>query len=153
MVVVLAAGGTPSFGGRTRGPFVPQPESIRVSAAMRTSVQENMSGGRNMNESEFSKLADATLAAIERAIERSGAEIDYELQAGGVLELEFADGSKMVINRHGVAQEIWVAARSGGFHFRAENGRWIGTRDGRELMEALEALLSQQAGEPVRLTG
>ncbi len=137
----------------TRGPFVPQPASIRVSAAMRTSVQENMSGGRNMNESEFSKLADATLAAIEQAIERSGAEIDYELQAGGVLELEFADGSKMVINRHGVAQEIWVAARSGGFHFRAENDRWVGTRDGRELMEALEALLSQQAGEPVRLTG
>ena len=71
-----------------------------------------------MNESEFNKLADATLAAIEQAIERSGARIDYELQAGGVLELEFDDGSKMVINRHGVAQEIWVAARSGGFHFR-----------------------------------
>jgi CyaY protein len=105
-----------------------------------------------MNENEFNKLADATLAAIEQAVERSGADIDYELQAGGVLELEFANGSKMVINRHGVAQEIWVAARSGGFHFRPEDGRWIGTRDGAELMQALEGLLSQQAGEPVRLT-
>lgn len=104
-----------------------------------------------MNENEFNKLADATLAAIEQAVERSGADVDYELQAGGVLELEFANGSKMVINRHGVAQEIWVAARSGGFHFRPEDGRWIGTRDGVELMQALEALLSQQAGEPVRL--
>jgi CyaY protein len=104
-----------------------------------------------MNENEFNKLADATLAEIEQAVERSGADIDYELQAGGVLELEFANGSKMVINRHGVAQEIWVAARSGGFHFRPEDGRWIGTRDGAELMQALEALLSQQAGEPVRL--
>lgn len=112
-----------------------------------------MSGGRNMNESEFNKLADATLAAIEQAIERSGADIDFELQAGGVLELEFADGSKMVINRHGVAQEIWVAARSGGFHFRADGGRWTGTRDGADLIEALEKLFSQQAGEPVSLTG
>jgi CyaY protein len=98
-------------------------------------------------------LADATLAEIEQAIERSGADIDYELQAGGVLELEFANGSKMVINRHGVAQEIWVAARTGGFHFRADDGRWIGTRDGVELMQAIENLVSEQAGEPVRLTG
>lgn len=111
-----------------------------------------MVDGRNMNESEFNKLADATLATIESAIEASGAGIDYELQAGGVLELEFEDGSKMVINRHGVAQEIWVAARSGGFHFRAEGGRWVGTRDGKDLMQALEELLSQQAGEPVKLT-
>ncbi len=110
-----------------------------------------MVDGRNMNESEFNKLADATLAAIESAIEASGADIDYELQAGGVLELEFEDGSKMVINRHGVAQEIWVAARSGGFHFRADGDRWVGTRDGRELMLALEELLSQQAGAPVKL--
>jgi CyaY protein len=120
---------------------------------MRASGLENMSGGRNMNESEFNKLADATLAAIEQAIERSGADIDFELQAGGVLELEFDNGSKMVINRHGVAQEIWVAARSGGFHFRADNGRWVGTRDGAELMQTLGTLISQQAGEPVSLTG
>jgi CyaY protein len=126
---------------------------MNVNATMRASGLENMSGGRNMNESEFNKLADATLAAIEQAIERSGADIDFELQAGGVLELEFDNGSKMVINRHGVAQEIWVAARSGGFHFRADNGRWIGTRDGAELMQTLETLLSQQAGEPVSLAG
>jgi len=126
---------------------------MNVNATMRASGLENMSGGRNMNESEFNKLADATLAAIEQAIERSGADIDFELQAGGVLELEFDNGSKMVINRHGVAQEIWVAARSGGFHFRADNGRWIGTRDGAELMQTLETLLSQQAGEPVSLVG
>ncbi len=104
-----------------------------------------------MNESEFNKLADAMLARIEQSIDRCGADIDYELQAGGVLELEFGDGSKMVINRHAVAQEIWVAARSGGFHFRHENGRWIGTRDGKELIQALQELVSQQAGVSVTL--
>jgi CyaY protein len=150
--MLLTGGFITSCGGRVRGPFVPQPASIRVRAAVRTSVLENMSDGRYMNESEFNKLADATLAAIEQAVERCGADIDFELQAGGVLELEFADGSKVVINRHGVAQEIWVAARSGGFHFRPEHGRWIGTRDGIELMTALESLLSQQAGTVVSLT-
>jgi CyaY protein len=150
---LLAGGLAASFGGRVSGPLVPQPARISVKATMRASGLENMSGGRNMNESEFNKLADATLAAIEQAIERSGADIDFELQAGGVLELEFDNGSKMVINRHGVAQEIWVAARSGGFHFRADNGRWVGTRNGAELMQTLETLLSQQAGEPISLTG
>lgn len=151
---VFAAGGwVPGLGGSVSGPLVPQPESARVSAAIRAKVLENMVDGRDMNESEFNKLADATLAAIEQAVEHCGVDIDYELQPGGVLELEFEDGSKMVINRHAVAQEIWVAARSGGFHFRHENGLWIGTRDGRELMQALEQLASQQAGEPVALRG
>jgi CyaY protein len=150
---VTAGGLAAVLGGSVSGPLVPQPASRRVSAARPVSALENISGGRNMNESEFNKLADATLAEIEQAIERSGADIDYELQAGGVLELEFANGSKMVINRHGVAQEIWVAARTGGFHFRADDGRWIGTRDGVELMQAIENLVSEQAGEPVRLTG
>jgi CyaY protein len=91
------------------------------------------------------------LAGIEAAIEGSGADIDFELQPGGVLELEFADGSKIIVNRHGVAREIWVAARSGGFHFRHDGSAWRDTRDGAELMEKLSALASRQAGEDIRL--
>lgn len=104
-----------------------------------------------MEESEFEALAGAALAKIEHALEASGADIDYELQPGGVLELEFADGSKIIINRHAAAREIWVAARAGGFHFRHDGGRWIGTRDGTELFAALERLVSEQAGEVVGL--
>lgn len=104
-----------------------------------------------MEESEFEALAGATLAKVEQALEASGADIDYELQPGGVLELEFADGSKIIINRHAAAREIWVAARAGGFHFRHDGGRWIGTRDGTELFAALERLVSEQAGEAVSL--
>ncbi len=104
-----------------------------------------------MEESEFNALAEKTLAAIEAGLENSGADVDFELGAGGVLEVEFADGSKMIINRHGAAREIWVAARSGGFHFRPDNGCWIDTRDGAELFAKLERLLAEQAGEPVPL--
>lgn len=104
-----------------------------------------------MEESEFNALAEKTLAAIEAGLENSGADVDFELGAGGVLEVEFTDGSKMIINRHGAAREIWVAARSGGFHFRPDNGNWIDTRDGSELFAKLERLLAEQAGEPVPL--
>ena len=52
-----------------------------------------------MDEREFNTLADATLARIEAALEASGADIDFELAAGGVLEIEFADGSKIIVNR------------------------------------------------------
>ena len=90
-----------------------------------------------MNESEFNKLADAALTQIESALEASGADLDFAMVSAGVLEVEFADGSKMVVNRHGAAQEIWVAARSGGFHFRWDGERWRDTRDGTELMAAL----------------
>ena len=104
-----------------------------------------------MEDREFNTLADAALARIEAALEASGADIDFELAAGGVLEIEFADGSKITVNRHGVAREIWVAARAGGFHFRWNGLVWRDTRDGVELMIKLSALASQQAGEVVNL--
>jgi len=104
-----------------------------------------------MDDKEFNGLADAVLARIEAGLEACGADLDFELAAGGVLEIEFTDGGKMVVNRHAVAREIWVAARAGGFHFRWDGEAWRDTRDGGELMEKLSALVSQQAGEPVRL--
>ena len=104
-----------------------------------------------MNETEFAALADKMLARIEHALEASGADLDFELAAGGVLEIEFADGSKIIVNKHGVAREIWVAAKAAGFHFRWSGAAWVDTRDGSELMQKLSALASQQAGEPVNL--
>jgi len=104
-----------------------------------------------MDDKEFNALADAALARIEAALEASGADIDFELAAGGVLEIEFEDGGKIIVNRHGVAHEIWVAARAGGFHFRWDGSAWIDTRDGAELMGKLSVLASQQAGENITL--
>ena len=104
-----------------------------------------------MEDREFNTLADAALARIEAALEASDADIDFELAAGGVLEIEFADGSKIIVNRHGVAREIWVAARAGGFHFRWDGAIWRDTRDGGELMGKLSTLASQQAGKAINL--
>ena len=104
-----------------------------------------------MNDSEFNALADAALKQIEAGLERSGADIDFEMVAEQVLEIEFADGSKIIVNRHDAAQEIWVAARSGGFHYRWDGHRWLDTRHDEELIAALSKLISQQAGQVVSL--
>ena len=105
-----------------------------------------------MDDKDFNRLADETLARIEAALEASGADLDFERGAGGVLEIEFADDSKIIVNRHGVNREIWVAARAGGFHFRWDGSAWRDTRDNAELLEKLSGLASQQAGESVDLS-
>ncbi|MDD5330521.1 MAG: iron donor protein CyaY [Sulfuricella sp.] len=101
-----------------------------------------------MTESEFSQLADKTLARIEQTLDEAETDIDYEMN-GGILELTFANGSKIIVNRQTAAREIWVAAKSGGFHFVWRDGAWCDTRDGGELFAALGRYASEQAGETV----
>ncbi len=103
------------------------------------------------NEAEFESLAARALARIEGALEESGIDADFELKEGGVLEIEFGDGSKIIVNRHAAAREIWVAARSGGFHFRWDGTAWRDSRDGGELFAALSRLVSAQGGQAVLL--
>ena len=104
-----------------------------------------------MDEREFAERADQALERIEAALEATGVDADVELKEGGVLEIEFEDGSRMVINRHGAARELWVAARAGGFHFRWDGVAWRDTREGTELFAALSKLVSAQSGRSVRL--
>ena len=105
-----------------------------------------------MDESEFNRLADDTMEAIEDAIEASGADIDYD-SAGGILTLEFANGSQIIVNKQAPLTQIWVAARSGGFHFDydAAGDCWRLQGGGEELFACLSRYCSEQAGEPVTL--
>jgi len=108
-----------------------------------------------MTDSEFERMATETLAGIEAAVEAAaevaGLDIDLQMKPGGVLELEFENGSKMIVNRQGAAREIWVAAKSGGYHFRYDGTRWVDTRDGGELFAALSRMVSAQGGAAVIL--
>lgn len=104
-----------------------------------------------MDDPQFEARADAAFERLERALE--AADLDFELKEGGVIEIEFDDGSKIIVNRHGAAREIWVAARSGGFHFRWDGSAWRDTRGGDELFGALSELVSDPLGRRVRLVG
>jgi len=101
-----------------------------------------------MTESEFNELADAVFKHIEQSVDASSEEIECNLN-GPVMELEFADESQIVINRHGPNQEIWLAAKSGGFHYAYHDGQWISRRDGSELFSKLGQLIKQIAGKTV----
>ncbi|MEO7496973.1 MAG: iron donor protein CyaY [Massilia sp.] len=108
-----------------------------------------------MSETEFLDLADRTLSAIENAMDRlNDADlIDVECKrSGNVLDIEFIDnGSKIIVNSQAPMQEMWVAAKSGGFHYKRVGEVWINTRDGSELMATLSSLASAQGGATVTL--
>jgi CyaY protein len=108
-----------------------------------------------MSETEFLDLAESTLTAIEAALDRLNDEdvIDVECKrSGNVLEIEFIDnGTKIIVNSQAAMHELWVAAKSGGFHYKHVDGKWSNTRDGSELMDALSKLASLQGGADVTL--
>lgn len=97
-----------------------------------------------MTESEFHRAVDAVVERIEAAAgDAEGLDVDVE---GGVLTLECGDGTRIIVNRQTPNREIWVAARSGGFHYRFAEGAWRDTRSGEELFEALARLVASQCG-------
>ena len=108
-----------------------------------------------MSEKEFLDQAEATLNAIEQAMDRLNDEdvIDVECKrSGNVLEIEFLDnGTKIIINSQAPMKDMWVAARAGGYHYKRVDGQWINTRDGSELFAALSMLAGAQGGATVTL--
>lgn len=103
----------------------------------------------------FIASADAVLTAIGTALDAaladSDADADWSLN-DGILEIDCDARGKLIVNRHVPNREIWVAARSGGFHFRADAGQWRDTRSGEVLAAALTRLLREQAGLDVDLS-
>ncbi len=102
-----------------------------------------------LSDSEYHALTGAVLAAVEAAADRWLQQdvVDIDTQrTGGLLELSFPDGSKIVLNTQPPLHELWMAARRGGYHYKYHDGHWRDTRDGREFFDALSACASEQAG-------
>lgn len=100
-------------------------------------------------ESAFIEAADAALAAIGEALDAalasSDLDVDWSLN-DGILEIDDGAGGKLIVNRHVPNRELWIAARSGGFHFAPRDGAWRDTRSGEELGAALARLMKAQSG-------
>jgi CyaY protein len=97
-----------------------------------------------MTESEFHRDVDAVLARVESSVENvDGLDVDLE---SGILTITCADASRVIVNRQTPNREIWVAARSGGFHFSSRDGAWRDTRSGDELFASLARIIESQAG-------
>lgn len=107
-----------------------------------------------MTESEFNDKIDDTLIQIEDALDNSDADIDYET-AGGILTITImSNNSRIIINRQLPLSQLWVAARSGGYHFNYDDmsQTWLNDKDQQELFEALSKYCTEQNETPVMLS-
>lgn len=102
-----------------------------------------------MSDAEYHAATSAVLSAIESTVDAwlqdDVIDIDSH-RSGGLLELSFPAGSKIIINTQPPLQELWLAARAGGFHFRRVGGRWLDTRSAQEFFELLSQQASAQGG-------
>lgn len=108
-----------------------------------------------LSDAQYHAATSEVLAGIEATVDRllqdDVIDIDAE-RTGGLLELSFPNGSKIVVNTQPPLHELWLAARSGGFHFKPFEGRWRDTRDGRDFFEVLSGCATEQAGRPVQFS-
>ena len=108
-----------------------------------------------LTDNHYRELAGSLLAAVEATADQWLQEglIDIDtLRTGGLLELSFPNGSKIILNTQPPLHELWMAARSGGYHYKYFSGQWLDTRDGSEFFDALSACASQQGGRDLRFT-
>jgi CyaY protein len=107
----------------------------------------------SLTDTEFHALANSVLLSVEATVDRwlqdDVVDIDSH-RTGGLLELSFPNGSKLVLNTQPPLHELWLAARSGGYHYKHVNGQWLDTREGREFFDALSACASEQSGLVLR---
>jgi len=96
-----------------------------------------------LDESTYHDLADRTFKGIEDLLDDAG--LDFET-AGGVLTIEMDDGSKLILNRQPPVREIWLAARSGGYHCAWDGSRWFSSRENASLDELLRRCIVEQGG-------
>ncbi len=102
-----------------------------------------------MTESEYQLLADQTLNTIETYLESQEDKYDFEFETtGGVLTIFFENKTKIVINKQAPMREMWLAAKSGGYHFQyqAEQKCWFSQRDQIEFFACLAQNIMTQAG-------
>lgn len=108
-----------------------------------------------LTDAEYDRLTAAVLARIEATVDQwlqdDVVDIDTH-RTGGLLELSFPNGSKVVINTQPPLHELWLAARTGGYHFRHRDGAWVDTRDGSDFHAVLSRCASEQAGRALAFT-
>ena len=104
-----------------------------------------------LDESAFHARVEAVFAAIESALDADGPDIDSGI-SGGILTLTFENDSKVIVNRQTFNRELWVAAKSGGFHFRFNGAIWRDTRSDERLEALLARVISEQSGIVMSIT-
>ena len=113
-----------------------------------------------IDDKQFHQLGSNLLQSIEVALEAADdaldLDLDVERQGGNVINIRFRDRSVIVVNTQPPLHEIWVAAKSGGYHYRwagtLATPLWLDTKTGRELLTDLSEFASAQAGQAITIS-
>ena len=123
-------------------------------------MNPNNSGIETIDDKQFYQLGSNLLQSIEVALEAADdaldLDLDVERQGGNVINIRFRDRSVIVVNTQAPLHEIWVAAKSGGYHYRwagtLATPLWLDTKTGRELLADLSEFASAQAGQAIAIS-
>ena len=104
-----------------------------------------------LEEQEYLELADACLEHYATALEDFDPdEVDF-FSADGVLTIEFADGTRYILNRQAAASQMWFAAGARAWHYKWSGEDWLDDRDGHKLRECVSNVISEKLGRDVSL--
>jgi CyaY protein len=105
-----------------------------------------------MTDLEFMDRAEQLLAHVEAGCDRINDESDADIdnqRVGGMVTLYFPNGTQIIVNLQKPLQEIWMAAKAGGFHYRFDGSQWVDTKGQGEFFGLLTRYASEQAGQPL----
>ena len=105
-----------------------------------------------MTDLQYQDLAEQAISAVERSCDRISENTDTDLDSqrtGNMVTLTFPNRSQIVINLQKPLQEIWMAAKAGGFHYKFASGLWIDTKIGKDFFAELSCCASEQCGQPL----
>jgi CyaY protein len=108
-----------------------------------------------MTDLEYFETAEKALASVELGCDRINEETDADLdsqRSGNMITLTFPNRSQIIINLQKPLQEIWMAAKAGGFHYKCSEGQWLDTKSGVPFFVDLSRYASEQAGQPLTFT-
>ena len=103
-----------------------------------------------MTDLEYLSLAESALKAVETACDQINDETEADIdnqRSGGMITLTFSNGSQIIINLQKPLQEIWMAAKAGGFHYKFNGAQWTDTKNASEFFDSLSRCASEQANQ------
>jgi len=108
-----------------------------------------------MTDPEFMDRAEALLQTVEVCCDKMNDMDDVDVdnqRVGSMVTLSFPNRSQIIINLQKPLHEVWIAARSGGYHFRWQDGVWEDTKGQGEFFVTLSKDASAQAGMPLNFS-
>jgi CyaY protein len=103
-----------------------------------------------MTDPEFMDRAETLLKRVEASCDRINDETEADVdnqRTGGMVTLTFSNSSQIIINLQKPLHEVWMAAKSGGYHYRWVDGQWQDTKGQGEFFAALAHHATAQSGQ------